>query len=169
MLAQHQGFLISSLCSPPVSWLAVGKRLGGNTAGTAGLNWPKGYSTLCNIMPIIKLGGGRRGIFWVSKGAVAQWVAWHWSACGRWWVISFVLPVGVFILFLHLLNCLDFNPQVFLLLFSLLGRNTILCWDPWSEEKYFQVQERTLPKNRRINRKKTKVCGNMMCYIQRTI
>lgn len=168
MLAQHQGFLISALCFPPVSRLAVGKELGGNSAGTAGLNWSKGYSMLWNIMPDTKL-RRKKGIFQVSKGAVAQWVAWHWPVCGRWWVIYFALPVGILILFLHLLNCLDFNPQVFLLLFSILERNTFLCWDPWSNDKYFQAQERTLPKNRRTKRKQTKVYGNMMCYIQRTI
>lgn len=41
----------------------MGKELGENTAGTAGLNWPKGYSLLCNIIPTTKLGGGRRGCF----------------------------------------------------------------------------------------------------------
>lgn len=60
MLAQHQGFLISSLCFPPVS---RSKELGGNTAATAGLNWSKGYSMLCNIMPTIKLQGGRKACF----------------------------------------------------------------------------------------------------------
>lgn len=166
MLAQHQGFLISALCFPPVRRLAVGKELGENTAGTAGLNWSKGYSMLCNIMPTTKLGEEEGDI---SKDVVAQWVAWQWPVHGTWWVIYFALPVGVFILFLHLLNYLDFKPQVFLLLFSIMERNTFLCWDLWSNEKYSQVQERTLPKNRRTKTKQSKVYGNMMCYIQRTI
>ena len=48
VLAQHQGFLCSSLC-PPGSRLGLGKMLGGNTAKTADSNYPKGYSTPYNI------------------------------------------------------------------------------------------------------------------------
>lgn len=46
-------------------------------------------------------------------------------------------------------------------------RNIILSWNLWNNEKYSQVQKRTSPKNRGIKRKQTKVCRNMVCYIQR--
>ena len=49
---------------PPVRRLGVHKKLGGDTAGTADPNWPKGYSIPYDVMLNIKLGGVGRGANW---------------------------------------------------------------------------------------------------------
>lgn len=57
VLAGHQGFPCFPLClSPPTyiqwveGWVVVDKGLGGDTAGRAYSNWPRGYPILHDIM-----------------------------------------------------------------------------------------------------------------------
>lgn len=103
VLAQNQGHLCFSCCphSQQHDW-----RLGGRTAGPADHHWPKG----CSIPHSIILSNKTEGSW--SKVAIAQWLAGHWSAGGRWWVMPLhqlvVGYVGFFLIFLiislHLLT-----------------------------------------------------------------
>lgn len=108
----------------------VGKKLEGDTAGTAHLIWQTGYSIPCNITlknnVMLNWGRGRSGWGgWASKVAIAQRLRGHCLFYGRWRVIAFA-SFGYFLLSLTLLNCPCLNPQVFLpwpFLFSPLS-----CW-----------------------------------------
>lgn len=64
-LAQYQGFIDFPYSVPTVSVLRVGEKLGGNMAGTADPNSPKGYSVTCNIVLGNKNWGGGRSILMV--------------------------------------------------------------------------------------------------------
>jgi len=87
----------------------VGRRLGGDTAGTADPNWPKRYSIPYSIMfsnKLCVLGGS-------SCYLETGWM----QVC--WWGGSKWLPSHcyflLFFLSLHLLNCLYLDPWGFLL------------------------------------------------------
>lgn len=41
---------LASLHHNTSEWFEEHKKLGGNTAWTADLNWPKGYSIACDVM-----------------------------------------------------------------------------------------------------------------------
>lgn len=79
--------------APPASGVRAGERLGGDQPGEVTQVGRRGYSVQCNLMSPIKTDGGRRGGL-ASKVAVAQRLAEHWSACGRWSASSFVLLVS---------------------------------------------------------------------------
>lgn len=130
--------------SAPTSPQWLGKKLGGgDTAGRADLNWAKGYSVPYSIMQYgssKNWGKGKRGRGVSSKVVVAQSIAGHRSACGRWRLTGFASLgfVVLFFSFLHLLNWLSLDPQVFLLLLFLFSaplswlRNSVVGeWAAW--------------------------------------
>lgn len=86
------------------------KSWGGDIAETADPNWPKRYSAPYQII----LSSKNCGV--VSKAAVAQRLALHWCAVGgsQWLPLHHLVFVVVFLLSLHLLNCLCLGLQVFL-------------------------------------------------------
>lgn len=81
---------------PAVSVLRVGEKLGGNMAGTADPNSPKGYSVTCNIILGNKNGGRGRsiltvlvslgGFFLGSQGSC--YLEEGWTSVSLWEVVS---------------------------------------------------------------------------------
>ena len=76
LLTQHWGLFCSSHC-PAREYARVHRKLGGDTAGTADPNWPKGYPIPYDIM----LSNKTRGE--VGEGAAAQGLAGHQTVGGK--------------------------------------------------------------------------------------
>lgn len=63
----------------------MGKRLGGDTGGTADPNWPNGYSVLCVVCAEIKTEvEEEERAFFASSVSFFWRLVGHWSACGMW-------------------------------------------------------------------------------------
>ena len=106
MLAQHQGLLCFSLCTHSVQ-AAVGRRLGGDTAGTsAGQSDIPHHVTSCSAAKL-----GR--VFPSSHCSSIDLLVAGDCIC----INCFLLPFCFVFLFssLHLLNCLNCNPGGFFL------------------------------------------------------
>lgn len=101
----------------------LGKKLEGDTARTAVLNCPKGYSILYKVMLSNKNCGRERKGGFGFQGSCSDT---GWTLVCSWEVESDLLCTSCVIvpsspLFLHLLNHLYLSQQVFLLLFFLVS------------------------------------------------
>ena len=82
----------------------MGKQLGGDTAGTADPNQPTQHPVPYDVV----LSNKTRGGWWeaVGEAAIAQKLAGHLPACGRWRVIAFE-SLGLVLIF-SVLRSLDY-------------------------------------------------------------
>jgi len=106
-------FLLLKLALP-ASRLGVHKQLGGDTAGTADPNWPKGYPTPYNIVFSNKTGGVEAGSSYHCMGTHCALVSWSWS------IALFCITCFSWVLFSSLLF---FSSQ-----FCVKSSLTIQCW-----------------------------------------
>lgn len=76
VLAQYQGFICFPYSVPSVSVPRVGEKLGGNMAGTADPNSPKGYSVTCNVVLGNKNWGSGRSVVFDGFGFFGGIFSW---------------------------------------------------------------------------------------------